>query len=404
MNKFNMQIKILSIIILFCIPAYTMNCPLVLNGIDVLEKENFKPIVNKKIGLITNHTGRNCKGINTIDVLYNARGVKLIALFSPEHGIRGDQDREGIESGMDKKTGLLIYSLYGQTKHPTPEMLKDIDALIFDIQDIGTRFYTYITTMGYCMEEAAKNNIDFFVLDRINPINGKNVEGDVLDIKIKHFAGYYSIPIRHGMTVGEIANYYNKKFNIGAKLTVIKILNWKRDMWLDETGIKWINTSPNMRSLTAATLYPGIGCFEATNISVGRGTDKPFEYIGAPWLDGEELAKRMNNLNLAGIKFKSVTFTPDASLYKGKKCSGLNIEITDRTKLKITEVFIYMVSIIKQLHPDNFKYSRLEAMIGTNSVTEMLDKNLNPSVTINEINIRLSNFIKERENFLLYKN
>jgi len=397
-----MKFLLISIIILLCIPVYADECPLVLNGIDALEKENFKPLLNKKIGLITNHTGRNCKGTSTIDVIYNAKGVKLIALFSPEHGIRGDQDREGIASETDKKTGLPVYSLYGQTKRPTSEMLKNIDALVFDIQDIGARFYTYITTLGYCMEEAAKNNIEFFVLDRINPINGKDVEGDVLDAKARFFTGYYPIPIRHGMTIGEIANYYNKKFNIGAKLTVIKILNWRRDMWLDETGMEWVNTSPNMRSLTAATLYPGIGCFEATNISVGRGTDKPFEYIGASWLNGEELAKRMNSLNLAGIKFEPITFTPDASLYKGEKCSGLKIEITDRNKLKITRVYIYMVSIIKQLHPDKFKYLKLESMIGTDSVTKMLDGNLEPLITINEISKRTDNFIKDRENYLLY--
>ncbi len=271
----------------------------VLTGIDVLERDNFKPLAGMRIGLVTNHTGRNREGRQTIDVLNKAPGVKLVALFSPEHGIRGLAD-EKVSDSKDESTGLPIYSLYGETRRPKPEQLKDLDALVFDIQDIGARFYTYISTLGYLMEEAAKVKLPVFVLDRPNPIGGIDVEGPIADSDKLSFISYHTIPTRHGLTIGELAQLFNKQRNIGADLRVIKMEGWRRAMWFDETNLTWINPSPNMRSLTEATLYPGVGLLETTNVSVGRGTDTPFEIVGAPWIQGDKLAEYLNQRGVAG--------------------------------------------------------------------------------------------------------
>lgn len=391
-------IKILIILFIFNLPVYPLNYKILL-GIDVLEKENFSILKNKKVGLVTNHTGRNTKKESTIDILY--KNVNLVALFSPEHGIRGTEDREGIESSIDTKTGLPIYSLYGDHKRPKKEWLENIDVLVFDIQDIGSRFYTYITTMGYCMEECAKYKKEFVVLDRPNPINGLIVEGEVLESKYKHFSGYYCIPIRHGMTVGEIAAFHKNDLNLDLKLTIIRMEQWKRNMWFDQTGIEWINTSPNMRNLRAATLYPGIGCFESTNISVGRGTNIPFEIIGAPWINSDLLLKEIRKLNLPGIKFEKTKFTPKASLYKDQECHGLKLIITDREKLRSTEVFIYLISILRNLFPDNFEY-KISKMTGSDLIKEMLEKNKSPESIIKIIREKCKKFYDLRKIFLLY--
>ncbi|MGH9904268.1 MAG: exo-beta-N-acetylmuramidase NamZ domain-containing protein, partial [Pyrinomonadaceae bacterium] len=269
------------------------NSDTVLNGIDVLERDGFKQLAGLKIGLITNHTGRNRQGRSTIDVFHKANNVRLVALFSPEHGIRGLAD-EKVSDSRDEQTGLPIYSLYGETRRPKPEHLKELDALVFDIQDIGTRFYTYISTLGYAMEEASKARLPVFVLDRPNPIGGLVVEGPIADADKLSFTAYHTIPVRHGMTIGELANYFNQQREIGCDLRVIKMEGWRRPMWFDATNQTWINPSPNMRSLTEATLYPGIGLLETTNVSVGRGTDTPFEIVGAPWIDGARLALLLN--------------------------------------------------------------------------------------------------------------
>ncbi|HKE55148.1 MAG TPA: exo-beta-N-acetylmuramidase NamZ domain-containing protein, partial [Pyrinomonadaceae bacterium] len=258
----------------------------VLTGIDVLERDGFKQLAGMKIGLVTNHTGRDRDGRQTIDVLNNAPGVKLVALFSPEHGIRGLAD-EKVSDSKDDATGLPIYSLYGDTRRPRPEQLKDLDALVFDIQDVGVRFYTYISTLGYLMEEAAKAQRPVFVLDRPNPIGGVEVEGPTADADKLSFTSYHTIPVRHGLTMGELGQLFNQQRKIGCDLRVIKMDGWRRSMWFDETNLTWINPSPNMRSLTEATLYPGVGLLETTNVSVGRGTDTPFEVVGAPWIQGD---------------------------------------------------------------------------------------------------------------------
>ncbi len=335
---------------------------IVLNGIDVLEKNKFKELSGLRVGLVTNHTGRNRAGTQTIDILKAAENVKLTALFSPEHGIRGQLDQEKISDSIDEKTGLPIYSLYGETRRPKPEQLKDLDVLVFDIQDIGTRFYTYISTLRNVMEEAAKAKIKVIVLDRTNPINGVEIEGATADEDKLSFIAAHTIPVRHGMTVGELARMMNAERKIGADLTIIKMENWSRAMWFDETNQNWVNPSPNMRSLTQATLYSGIGLLEYTNLSVGRGTDTPFEVIGAPWLDGQKLALLLNQRNLAGVRFVPVKYKPNASVFKDQDCGGINIVITEREKFKPVRVGLEIASALRILFPNDWKidnYSRL---------------------------------------------
>ncbi len=254
-------------------------------GIDVLEKEHFAPLKGLRVGLITNETGVDSEGRRTIDLLNHAPDVHLKAIFSPEHGLWGKED-SAVASSTDPATGLPVYSLYGKTRRPSARMLEGLDALVFDIQDVGVRFYTYITTMAYCMEEASRRHMAFYVLDRPNPIGGSIVEGPILDSDLKSFVGYFQLPVRYGMTMGELAEMFNGEEHLGANLHVIKMQGWERTDWLDETGQQWMNPSPNLRSLTETILYPGVGMVEGANISVGRGTDTPFELLGAPWIDG----------------------------------------------------------------------------------------------------------------------
>ncbi len=285
-------------------------------GIDVLKEENFYSLRGKKVGLITNHTGVDGSGKSTIDILHETPEVDLVALFSPEHGIRGNEKGgKIIGHGRDEKTGLPVYSLYGKTLRPTDEMLEGLEVLVFDVQDIGTRFYTYITTLAYALEEAASRGITFVVLDRPNPITGFIVEGETLDPEISNFTAYLRVPVRHGLTIAEIAVLHNEVRGLNADLEVMRMKGWKRHMWWDETGLEFLPTSPNIRNLTAATLYPGIGSFEATNVSVGRGTTKPFEHFGAPWIDGRELANRITLVNLPGVEVKKTKFTPRKDRY-----------------------------------------------------------------------------------------
>lgn len=338
------------------------NNAIVLNGIDILEKENFKSLEGLKIGLVTNHTGRNRAGETTIDILNEAKNVKLVSLFSPEHGIRGELDQSKISDSKDEKTGLPIYSLYGESRSPKPEQLAELDAVVFDIQDIGTRFYTYISTLRFVLEEAAKSNKKVFVLDRPNPINGVDVEGAIADEDKLSFVATHTLPIRHGMTIGELALMMNSERKIGAKLEVVKMENWQRSMWFDETNQTWINPSPNMRSLTEATLYPGIGLLETTNLSVGRGTDTPFEIIGSPWLDGQKLAAYLNQKNLPGVRFVPVKFTPKSSVFKGEQCFGINIIITDRTAFESVKTGLEIALALRTIFPQDWKidnYNRL---------------------------------------------
>ena len=332
-----------------------------LNGLDVLVRDKFAMLKGRRVGLITNHTGRDRDGRSTIDLLKAAPEVTLVALFAPEHGIRGVMD-EKVANSTDEKTGLPIYSLYGETRQPTAGMLKGIDTLVFDIQDIGARFYTFSSTLGLAMEAAAKNNVKFVVLDRVNPINGITVEGPIADGDKLSFIAYHRVPVRHGMTLGELAQLYNKERGINADLQIVRVEDWRRDQWFDETGLAWVNPSPNMRSLTEATLYPGICLLEPTNVSVGRGTDTPFELVGAPWIDGRKFAEALNNAKLPGVRFVPVRFTPKASVHKDAECGGVNLIITHRAAFEPIITGLEIAAQLLKLYPKDFaadKFNRL---------------------------------------------
>lgn len=326
----------------------------VLCGIDVLNRDGFRQLKGKKIGLVTNHTGVDRQGQSTIDLLSQAKGVHLTALFSPEHGIRGQAD-QAVQDSKDEITGLPIYSLYGQRKRPTREQLQGIDTFVFDIQDIGCRFYTYLTTLGYILETAAEHRLQVIVLDRPNPIGGIIVEGPVLDPHLESFTGYHPIPVQHGMTIGELAGMFNRERKIHAELQVIRIEGWQREQTFDRTGLFWINPSPNMRSLVEAFLYPGIGLLETTNISVGRGTDRPFEIIGAPWLDGRKFSEALARTDLPGIRFVPTRFTPARSTHAGKECGGVQIFIDNWQQFSSLQTGITIACELQRLYPKEWQ-------------------------------------------------
>jgi uncharacterized protein YbbC (DUF1343 family)/CubicO group peptidase (beta-lactamase class C family) len=374
----------------------------VLNGIDVLERDGFKQLAGMRLGLITNQTGRDRTGRSTIDVLFKAPGVKLTALFSPEHGIRGLAD-EKISDAKDEQTGLPIYSLYGESRRPTPEQLKNLDALVFDIQDVGVRFYTYISTLGYVIEEAAKAKLPIFVLDRPNPINGVDVEGPLADADKLSFTAYHTIPVRHGMTVGELARLYNEERHLGADVRVIKLENWRRAMWFDATNLTWINPSPNMRSLTEAALYPGVGLLETTNLSVGRGTNTPFEVVGAPWLDGQKLASALNARNLAGVRFVPVRFTPASSVFKNEECGGVNIVITDRSRFRPVSTGIEIAVALHRLFPAEWKIDGYSHLLVSSDAMERLKRGDSAEEIVRSWTTSLENFRRARMTALLYQ-
>ena len=373
----------------------------VLTGIDVLERDNFKQLAGMRIGLVTNHTGRNRDGRQTIDVLSKAPGVKLVALFSPEHGIRGLAD-ENVSDSKDEATGLPIYSLYGETRRPKPEQLKDLDALVFDIQDIGARFYTYISTLGHILEEGAKAKLPVFVLDRPNPIGGVDVEGPIADSDKLSFISYHTIPTRHGLTIGELAHLFNKQRSIGADLRVIKMDGWRRWMWFDETNLTWINPSPNMRSLTEATLYPGVGLLETTNVSVGRGTDTPFEIVGAPWIQGDRLAEHLNQRGLPGVRFVPVRFTPKASVFKDEACSGVNIIITDRAAFRPLLTGIEMALALRNLYPNDWQVDKYLRLLVNADTLERVKRGESAKDIVASWSVGLQEFRRARAEILLY--
>lgn len=372
----------------------------VLNGIDVLKRDRFAPLRGLKVGLITNHTGTDRERNPTIDLLHEAEGVDLAALFSPEHGIRGVLDAK-VGDSRDEKTGLPIYSLYGERRIPSPEQLEGLDALVFDIQDIGCRFYTYISTMGKAMEAAASAGKKFFVLDRVNPINGVDIQGPVLKGE-RSFVGWHEIPVRHGMTVGELARMFNEEREIGVDLTVVPVEGWEREMYFDETALPWINPSPNMRSLTEALLYPGIGLLETTRLSVGRGTDRPFEVIGAPYIDDSRLAWELNQLELEGLRFVPIRFTPDASVFKGEECRGVNIILMDRD-IDIVESGIAIAVKLQELYPDEFGLERYNRLLVHEPTLEAIREGTSAEAIKTSWQAELNDFRARRAEFLIYK-
>lgn len=374
----------------------------VMTGIDVLAAEQYARIQGKRIGLLTNHTGLARGGRSTIDLLHQAKGVQLVALFSPEHGIRGTLD-ETFASSTDEKTGLPIHSLYGKTMRPTDEMLAGIDLLVVDIQDIGARFYTYITAVGYVMEEAARRKIAVMVLDRPNPVGGWIIEGPVNDKALTAYVAYLPMPIRHGLTLGELARFFNAENRIGADLTVVEMKGWSRSMWFDETGLMWVNPSPNMRNQVQAMLYPGIGAIEGSNISVGRGTDTPFEQIGAPWIDGEQLAETLNARRIPGVSFYPLTFTPTASKYAKEVCQGVFMVVTDRASLKPVRVGFEIASALCRLYPSQYKLESSEILIGSKSVIARLKAGDDPAAVVASLAAEEARWRLKRAPFLLYR-
>jgi uncharacterized protein YbbC (DUF1343 family)/CubicO group peptidase (beta-lactamase class C family) len=381
----------------------TPQSALVMNGIDVLERTSFKDLEGKRIGLVTNHTGRNFAGKPTIDVLFEAKNVKLISLFAPEHGIRGELDVSKIDDSKDEKTGLPVYSLYGETRRPKPEHLNDLDAIVYDIQDIGARFYTYTATLRNVMEEAAKAKIPVYVLDRPNPINGGMVEGSLAEGDKLSFIAAHTVPVRYGLTIGELGQMMNTERKIGADLRVIKMDGWSRSMWFDETGQTWINPSPNMRSLNQATLYPGIGLLETTNLSVGRGTDTPFEVIGAPWLDGQKLAKYLNERNLRGVRFVPIRFKPNASVFKDEQLGGVNVIVTDRNVFESVRTGIEIATALRKLYPSEWQVDRYARLLVNGQILEMVKRGETPETIMRAVRTDSDDFEKRRAPYLLYK-
>jgi uncharacterized protein YbbC (DUF1343 family) len=358
--------------------AFALREP-VLTGIDVLASENFARLRGKRIGLLTNQTGRSRDGSSTIDLIARAPGVTLAALFSPEHGIRGDAD-DRIESSRDQKTGLTIHSLYGKTLRPTPAMLDGLDLVVVDLQDAGARIYTYPAAIAYFMEEAAARKLPILVLDRPNPIDGFDIEGPAQDAGGNRYVGYLPMPLRHGLTIGELARLFNGEAQIGADLAVVPMKNWRRDDWFDDTGIAWVNPSPNLRNMVDATVYPGIGAIEGTNLSVGRGTDTPFEQFGAPWIDGPALAAALNASALPGVRFYAVTFTPAASAkLGGQACHGVFLIVTDRDRLRPVRVGLQIASTLSRMYGAQFRLEDAAALFGPKAMLEKIRAGADPA-------------------------
>ena len=383
-------------------PKHSGHAARVQTGLDVLETQRFAPLRGKRIGLITNHTGRDSQERSTVDVLSHASGVQLVALFSPEHGLAGRND-EKTASAKDPATGLPVHSLYGETLRPTDEMLKGIDALVFDVQDAGVRFYTYTTTMAYCMEEAAKRNISFFVLDRPNPLGGEIVEGPMLDADKTNFVGYFSLPLRYGLTIGELAQLFNAENHIGADLHVITMKNWHRNYFFESTGIKWIPPSPNLRTTKGSILYPGIEILQNAGVSVGRGTETPFEEFGAPWLNGEDVAAALNERHLPGLHFAAKPFIPIVGLYSGQRCGGVAIRITDRYSVRSVRTGLEIVAILRKLYPKQFDTEKLLSLIGNSDTIQQLQAGVAPEKIVASWTTALSAFDQVRRKYFVYK-
>jgi uncharacterized protein YbbC (DUF1343 family) len=377
----------------------------VITGIDVLERDGFKPLQGQRVGLITNHTGLTADGRSTIDVLHGAPGVKLAALFGPEHGIRGEVDQK-VGDSVDAKTGLPIYSLYGETTRPKPEQLQGLDALVFDIQDVGCRYYTYISTLGSALEEAGRHKLHFVVLDRPNPVGGMRVEGPVADADRLSFVAWHPLPVRHGLTVGELARLYNVERKIGAGLIVVPCEGWRRPEWWDETSLMWVNPSPNMRSLTQAALYPGIGLLEFTNLSVGRGTDTPFEHIGAPWIawqDGRRMAGELNGRRIPGARFVPVRFTPKSSRFANESCGGVNIVVTDRERFRPVRTGIEIAVALRRLFPEAWQPAAYDRLLVNHRAFSLLMAGESAEAIEASWKDDLAHFGEIRRKYLIYR-
>ncbi len=378
----------------------------VLTGIDVLESQNFAALQGKRIGLLTNQTGVDSTVRRTIDVLAHAPGVQLTAIFSPEHGVVGALDTTKIDNSKDAVTGVPVYSVYGATdasRRPSPDILKQLDAVVIDLQDAGVRFYTYETTLGYFLEAAAKAGIEVIVLDRPNPLNGVYVQGPVSESGRESFTNYGPIPVRHGMTLGELAQMFNAEHNIHAKLSVIAMQGWMRGDWYDSTSLEWTNPSPNLRSLTAATLYPGVALIEGTDVSVGRGTDTPFELVGAPWINSRGLSQYLNARQIPGVRFVPTAFTPFSSNFAGQSCRGVNLILTDRDVLDAPELGIELASALLALYPEQFHAEKMLDILASQNVYAAIAKGQDPHRIALDWQDDLLKFQQLRQRYLLYR-
>lgn len=381
-------------------------------GVEIFIASPPAMIHGKRLGLITNHSGIDKRRTSTIDLLAALPGTRLVALFAPEHGIRGVAESR-VESTLDEKTGLPVHSLYGDTRKPTPEMLMDVDVLIYDIQDIGVRQYTYESTMALAMQAAAEKGIPFIVLDRPNPITGTIIEGNILEPAFQSFVGIYPVASRHGMTMGELAKMYNDVHRIGANLTVVPVEGWRRDMWWDQYDLPWVNPSPNIRSLDAEIHYPGTVFFEAINVAEGRGTDRPFEQVGAPWLNNTEVVARMHAMKLPGVRFEAhdLRVAEGARKFPGQTIKGVRFIVTDRNAYRPIAASLHMIDVIRKLHPTEFEWrganTREPTMLtierhgGTTKLKQAIDNGTLPAL-LKEWDQDVERFRAIRAPYLIY--
>jgi len=375
--------------------------PSVLVGIDVLEAEQFALLRNKRVGLITNQTGQTSDGRRTIDLLREAPEVKLAAVFSPEHGLEGQLSGH-VGHSQDASTGIKVWSLYGRTRRPTPEMLEGLDVLVFDIQDAGVRYYTYATTMAYAMEEAARAGVAFVVLDRPNPLSGARVDGPLLDADRLNFEGYFPLPLRHGMTIGELARLYNAENRIGVALTVVSMKHWRREQWFDQTGLRWVNPSLALVSVSGNTFYPAVELLRAGDVSVGRGTEEPFEMFGAPWIDAEVLARYLEARNIPGVTFTPAHFTPTSDVHADRRCLGARLKLTDREALDTGRLGVELLSALWKLYPSHFRLERTIRLLGSSRTMARIRAGDDPVKIVEGWREELEAFRKLRATYLLY--
>jgi len=375
----------------------------VLTGIDVLQRDNFAMLKGKRVGLITNHTGLDAAGNSTPMLLKNAPDVELVCLFAPEHGFAGTTDTDGIQDQKDPATGLTVYSLYGRTRRPTQKMLEGIDTLVFDMADIGSRFYTYTATLGMAMQAAAENNVSFVVLDRPNPIGGVRVEGGRLDPGSEAFIAFHPKAIRHGMTLGELALLYNDEQALNLDLTIVPAEGWKRNVYFEETQIPWVNPSPNMKTVDGAITYPGLGLIEFTNLSVGRGTDIPFEIVGTPWIDGKKLADALNAKKLAGVRFEATEFSPGVRQYANEVCHGVRIRIDNRETFDSVLFGLTLMEVLVKDYRDQWERKNLNTLMLHRQALGMIEAGTSAKEIHALWEKEGKDFIKRRARYLIYQ-
>jgi uncharacterized protein YbbC (DUF1343 family) len=386
-------------------------------GLEVLI-EDPTPIMGKKIGLVTHQSAVTHDLRHSMTLLQAGRGWKLVQLFAPEHGIWGEQqDMAHVEDTKDPLTGLPVHSLYGKSREkltPPDDLLRQLDALVIDLQDIGSRYYTFIYTMALCMRAAAKLDVEVIVLDRPNPIDGIHLEGNMREEGFESFVGLFPLPTRHGMTAGELARYFNTRFELGSRLTVVPMRGWNRSMWWGDTDLPWVIPSPNMPTVYTATVYPGMCLVEGTNLSEGRGTTHPFELFGAPWLDSFELADRLNRLGLPGVRFRPHYFLPTFQKHSGEVCGGVELHVTDRTLFEPYRTGLWCIKVARELDPEKFDWRRepyefeadrlaIDLLVGTNRYRHILEEGGDLESWIREWEEGLRSFATSREEFLLYR-